>query len=567
MKKFLSLVTAIVMTVSLCIMPVYAQTYEEAAADAQNAEINYNRSVPLEVKGNKIVKQGTDEMVVLRGVNVPSMDWGMAEHLFESMTMVYDSWGANLIRLPINPKYWKSGSIWDEKNLTKEQYQKYIDDMVNRETIESTVLENLMINIRIAPPDRDITNDNGMEILTDGGITTADLKECDNMEDAVDEVLVGNTAVFFDNSSRAIIISSKGFPKRSVDKPDTEAVVQGPQEAFTESVRTNTVLVRRRIKTPLLKCKSLKFGKKTKTDIALMYIEGTVKNSLLNSITKKLNKIKSLDVLDSGYVEQMIEENKYSPFPQVQMTERPDKTASALLEGRVAVIVDTSPFVLLLPTVLACFYQSSEDYYERWEIMSFIRIIRYVCGFFAFSLPALYIAITLFHPSMIPTDLALKISGSRAPVPINTVFEVVLLEVVFEALREAGIRLPQAIGSTLGIVGGIIIGQAAVEAGLVSPMVVIIVSLTGICSFAIPNISLVSAFRLLKYFMILLSSIFGMLGFAVGVFMVLTHLCSLKSFGKAYVSPFNSQSFKSAFQDTVFRFPLDKMKESSYKEE
>lgn len=453
------------------------------------------------------------------------------------------------------------------QNKESSIYVIYIDDMVNRETIESTVLENLMINIRIAPPDRNITNDNGMEILTDGGITTADLKECDNMEDAVDEVLVGNTAVFFDNSSRAIIISSKGFPKRSVDKPDTEAVVKGPQEAFTESVRTNTVLVRRRIKTPLLKCKSLKFGKKTKTDIALMYIEGTVKNSLLNSITKKLNKIKSLDVLDSGYVEQMIEENKYSPFPQVQMTERPDKTASALLEGRVAVIVDTSPFVLLLPTVLACFYQSSEDYYERWEIMSFIRIIRYVCGFFSFSLPALYIAITLFHPSMIPTDLALKISGSRAPVPINTVFEVVLLEVVFEALREAGIRLPQAIGSTLGIVGGIIIGQAAVEAGLVSPMVVIIVSLTGICSFAIPNISLVSAFRLLKYFMILLSSIFGMLGFAVGVFMVLTHLCSLKSFGKAYVSPFNSQSFKSAFQDTVFRFPFDKMKESSYKEE
>ena len=424
-----------------------------------------------------------------------------------------------------------------------------------------------MINIRIAPPNRDITNENAMEILTDGGITTADLKECENMEDAVDEVLVGNTAVFFDNSNKAIIISSKGFPKRSVDKPDTEAVVQGPQEAFTESVRTNTVLVRRRVKTPLLKCKSLKLGKKTKTDIALMYIEGTVKNSLLNSITKKLNKIKNLDVLDSGYVEQMIEENKYSPFPQVQMTERPDKTASALLEGRVAVIVDTSPFDLLLPTILASFYQSSEDYYERWEIMSFIRIIRYICGFFAFSLPALYIAITLFHPSMIPTDLALKISGSRAPVPINTVFEVVLLELIFEALREAGIRLPQAIGSTLGIVGGIIIGQAAVEAGLISPMVVIIVSLTGICSFAIPNISLVSAFRLLKYFMILLSSIFGMLGFAVGVFMVLTHLCSLKSFGKAYVSPFNSQSFKSVFQDTVFRFPLDKMKESSYKEE
>lgn len=453
------------------------------------------------------------------------------------------------------------------KNKENIIYVMYIDDMVNRETIENTVLKNLMINIRIAPPNINGENENPMKIFMDGGITTADLKECSDIEEAVDEILVGNTAIFFNNSNKAVIISSKGFPKRSVDKPDTEAVVQGSQEGFTESVRTNTVLIRRRIKTPLLKCQSMKLGKKTKTDVALMYIEGTVKNSLLSDLIKKLNKIKDLDILDSGYVEQMLEDSKYSPFPQIQMTERPDKTASALLEGRVAVIVDTSPFVLLLPTVLASFYQSSEDYYERWEIMSFIRIIRYICGFFAFSLPALYIAVTLFHPSMIPTDLALKISGSREPVPINTVFEVILLEIIFEALREAGIRLPQAIGSTLGIVGGIIIGQAAVDAGLVSPMVVIIVSLTGICSFAIPNISLVSAFRLIKYFMIFLSSIFGMLGFAVGVFMVLVHLCSLKSFGKAYVSPFNSQNFKSAFQDTVFRFPLDKMKKSSYEED
>lgn len=453
------------------------------------------------------------------------------------------------------------------QNKESSIYVIYIDDMVNRETIENTVLQNLMINIRIAPPNIDLSNCDIMDMLTEGGITTADIKTESNMDNIIDEVLVGNTAVFFDRAEKAVIISSKGFPKRSVDKPETEPVVQGSQEGFTESVRTNTVLIRRRIKTPLLKCRQMKIGGKTKTDIAVMYIEGTVKSSLLNTVIKRLNKIKNKDILDSGYVEQMIEDNKYSPFPQIHLTERPDKTASALLEGRIAIVVDTSPFVLLVPTVFAGFYQSAEDYYERWEIMSFIRIIRYVCGFFAFALPSLYIAITLFHPSMIPTDLALRISGSRIPVPINTVFEVVMLELVFETLREAGIRLPQAIGSTLGIVGGIIIGQAAVDAGLISPMVVIIVSLTGICSFAIPNISLVSAFRLIKYFMILLCSIFGILGFAVGIIIVLVHLCSLKSFGKPYVSPFNSQNLKSAFQDTVLRFPLDKMSKSSYRED
>lgn len=446
-------------------------------------------------------------------------------------------------------------------------YVIYIDDMASRETIEKNVLQSLMLSIRTAYPDGEIDGISTMRLLTDRGITTADIKECTNMETAVNDVLSGNTAVFFDGIGTAVIISSKGFPKRSVDKPDTEAVVMGPQEGFTESLRTNTVLIRRRIKTPLLKCEQRVIGEKTKTDAAIMYIEGNVRASLLSDIREKLNSIKDVDILDSGYIEQLIEDSRYSPFPQIQLTERPDKTASALLEGRVAVIVDTSPFVLLLPAVLASFYQSAEDYYERWEIMSFIRIIRYICGFFALALPAFYIAVTLFHPSMIPTDLALRLSGGRDPVPVNTVFEVVLLELIFEALREAGIRLPQAIGSTLGIVGGIIIGQAAVDAGLISPMVVIVVSLTGICSFAIPNIALVSAFRLLKYFMIALSAAFGMLGFTIGIFAVLVHLCSLKSFGKPYIAPFNSNSLKSALRDTIVRLPLCKAQKSTFKEE
>jgi spore germination protein len=214
--------------------------------------------------------------------------------------------------------------------------------------------------------------------------------------------------------------------------------------------------------------------------------------------------------------------------------------------------------------VLASFYQASEDYYQRWEIMSFVRIIRYIAGFFAFALPGLYAAVTLYQPSMIAGELAFKLAGARTTVPIPTIAELIFMELAFEALREAGIRLPSAIGSTLGIVGGIIIGQAAVDAGLVSPMVVIVVALTGICSFAVPNISLTSAYRLVKYFIILLSAVLGLYGWFIGIIAVLVHLCSLKSFGIPYIYPFAAASNISELKDSFIRAPLRKMKTSIF---
>jgi len=282
----------------------------------------------------------------------------------------------------------------------------------------------------------------------------------------------------------------------------------------------------------------------------------------LEETLKRLAEIDTDAIIDSGYLQQFIEGSFLSPFPQLQLTERPDKTASGIYEGRIAVIVDNSPFVILVPATLNVFFQAADDYYEQWEIMSFLRLLRFVGAAAAATLPGLYIALVVFHPNLLPTALALKIAGGRANVPFPTIVEVLIMELAFELLREAGLRLPSPASSTIGIVGGIVIGQAAVEAGIVGPMVVIIAALTGICSFAIPNVALVNSVRLIKYLIIILSSCFGLLGFWLGILLILSHLSALSSYGIPYLFPFCSGSVNSYsdLKDSLIRVPLIFMK-------
>lgn len=435
-------------------------------------------------------------------------------------------------------------------------YVMYIDVMTDRTEIEKAIMTSLMIEIRKVLPEG--FGGDAFNSLKNGGLTTADFKEVEVMETAVNEILSGNTLLLIDGCPKAFVVSTKGFPKRSVSEADTEVVVQGSKEAFTETFRVNTVLIRRRIRDTRLKVKQLSIGRRSKTDIALMYLEDVVRPEILRELEKRLAKIDIDAILDSGYIEQLIEDDWLSPFPQIQMTERPDKAASSILEGRVVVVVDNTPFVLMLPALFVSFYQSAEDYYQRWEIMSFLRVIRYIAGFISVVMPGLYIATAVYHPSMIPMELIFKMSEARKTVPIPAVLEILIMEIAFETLREAGIRLPAAVGSTLGIVGGIIIGQAAVEAGIVSPIVVIIISLTGICSFAIPNIALVAAYRLTKYMVLFFSAVLGLFGFWLAMLIILIHLVTLKSFGIPYLFPFTSvvTNEYNSLKDTIFRFPL-----------
>jgi len=434
----------------------------------------------------------------------------------------------------------------------------YIDVLTSKDSIDETIMKALIKGIRQVKPEEKDIKGNIFNTLINGSITTADFKETTDINQAINEILMGNTLLLVDGCEKAIIASTKGFPKRGIDKPDTEVAIQGSKESFNEAFRVNTVLIRRRIRDTNLKVKQMNIGRRSNTDVALMYLKDVVRESILQEVEKRLKDIDIDAILDSGYIEQLIEDDWKSPFPQIQLTERPDKAAAAILEGRIVIVVDNTPFVLIVPAIFASFYQASDDYYQRWEISSFVRILRYIAGFIAISLPGLYIATTVYHPSMIPMLLVYKMAEARQSVPIPIVVEVLIMELAFETLREASIRLPGSIGNTLGIIGGIIVGTAAVDAGLVSPMVVIVISLTGICSFAIPNIALVAGFRLMKYIVILFSSILGLFGYWIAILLILLHLVTLRSFGIPYTFPFSSSEINgfSDIKDTIFRVPI-----------
>ena len=438
----------------------------------------------------------------------------------------------------------------------------FIDNMANSTMLENSVIRPIMYNVKLADSKSTNISNDALSLLKESILIAPDMKDTENFNACIDAVMTGDTALFLSDSTKAIIIASRGFDGRGVPTTETEIVVQGSKEAFAESLRTNTMLIRRRLRDHNLVIQQTTVGRSTKTDIAIVYVKGIVREQVLQEVIKKIDNINIDAVLDVGYLEQYIENDYLSPFPQCQVTERPDKAVSALVEGRIVIICDNSPFTLIVPCVLSCFFQSPEDYYSRFQISSMSRMIRYFGGLTAMTLPGLYLAIALYHPNMIPTELLLKMANARATVPFPALVEILIMDVAFELLKEAGVRLPSAIGSTIGVVGGIIIGQAAVEAGLVSPIVVIIVALTAICGFTLPTISLNAGIRICKYLLLFASAFMGLLGFWMGSLIILIHLSSLKSFGFPYLYPFVSSNLNdySDLKDTVVRPPLFWMK-------
>jgi len=447
-------------------------------------------------------------------------------------------------------------------SLRRWAYVIYLDGMTDRGVLEQTILPRIMAGSQ-KPPEMFFHKEMSLlETLKDGGMTTADLREETDMNNIVHMVLSGDTALLVDGDEAGILIATRGWPNRGVPETSTEVVVQGSNEAFTEVMRFNTALLRRRVKDTNLKIKQSNVGRRSKTDIAVCYMEDVVRPEVLEEVEKRLANIAVDGILDAGALEELIEEDIATPFPQCQITERPDKAASGLMEGRVAILVDNSPTAILVPATMNSFFQASEDYSQGWEIMSFTRLLRFAAAFFALALPGLYIAITTFHPNMLPTLLAFKMAAAREAIPIPAVMEILIMEFAFELLREAGIRLPRPVGSSIGIIGGLIVGDAAVSAGLVSPLVVIVVALTGIASFAIPNYSIVSAFRLCKFLVIALAAALGLLGFWVALIIIFIHLASMKTFGLPYLFPFAAGDVNgyTDFKDSLFRAPITFMK-------
>jgi len=431
----------------------------------------------------------------------------------------------------------------------------FIDGLIDKDLINDHVMHSLLLDARQAEPNVEKIKKNLYEVIKKATITGGDIKEINDLDKCILSILSGDTALLFDGSEKIVIISSKGWQTRSISPPETETVVRGSREGFTETIRVNTALVRRWIRDPNLKIKQIQVGERSHTDVAVIYIEGIVNNKVLDVVLERINLIRIDGVIESGYIEQLIEEDWHSPFPQVLNTERPDRVAAALLEGKVAILTDNTPFALIVPATLTSLFQSPEDYYERWMISSLLRILRFLSAIIALTAPAIYIAFTSYHPGLIPTKLTLYIAATRQGVPFPAFIEAFIMEATFELLREAGIRLPMPIGQTIGIVGGLIIGQAAVQAGIVSPLMVIVVAVTAVASFSIPSYSAAISFRMLRFLFMILAAMFGLYGIMLGFMILLTHLVVLKSFGVPYLSPFVEFDI-SDISDTLIKAPI-----------
>ncbi|NHN31955.1 spore germination protein [Paenibacillus agricola] len=380
-------------------------------------------------------------------------------------------------------------------------------------------------------------------------------QQTDNYSDMLLSVLSGDAGLIVEGNNQALLMGIRGMEKRAINEPETESVVRGPREGFVENLRTNTSMIRRKLKTPHLKMKHMTIGRESNTSTVITYMDDIVDPAIVKEVLGRMEKIDVDAVLDSGYIEEFIQDSTYSPFPQIQYTERPDMVAAALLQGKVGILVDGTPFALLVPFVFTDILQSSEDYYERFQISSLIRLLRYFFLIISLLTPGLYVAITTFHQDLLPTSLLLSVAAAREAIPFPAVVEALIMEVTFEALREAGIRLPKTIGSAVSILGALVVGQAAVQAGIVSAPMVIIVSLTGIASFTIPRFNGAIAIRMLRFPIIIAASIFGMFGIMITLMVIIGHMANLRSFGIPYLSPLGPLSVAD-LKDTAVRPPI-----------
>lgn len=453
--------------------------------------------------------------------------------------------------------------VYKEFRVGAEQKLKFAliftDGLVDKPFINDSILADLMYHAREIPPNAPELKDELFKLVRYGSIPSPELKEIRNLDDAVLAILTGDTVMLIDGTANIIIIGTKGWPTRGVSEPSTESVIKGPREGFTETYRFNTALVRRHIRDPKLKLKQMQIGRRSFTDIGVMYVEDIAQKNLVDEVKRRLATIDIDAIMESGYIEELIEDNPYSLFPQMKSTERPDKVAGALLQGKVAILIDNTPFALIVPATFNSFFHAAEDQYIRWIPATALRLMRFIAGTLSLVTPAIYIAVTSYHPGILPTDLVLSIAASREGVPFPAAVEALIMELTFELLREAGVRLPTIIGGVVGIVGGLVIGQAAVQAGIVSPIMVIIVAVTAISSFSIPDYSFSNAFRLFRFLLIFAAGFMGLYGIVLALLLMLGHLVRLKSFGTPYLSPFVSFT-GSDLKDTLVRLPIFAMR-------
>ncbi|NLW28172.1 spore germination protein [Acetivibrio saccincola] len=380
-------------------------------------------------------------------------------------------------------------------------------------------------------------------------------KEGRSFDDLYSELLSGNCVFLAEGENKFYSVFTSRIERRGIEEPTTQSVVRGPREGFSEDIAKNILIIKKRINNNSLRMINLNVGRVCKTKVAIMYIEGIAKKDIVNEVKKRIEKIKVDAVHDSSYIEELTKDDPYSVFPTYLSLEKSDSVSAALLQGKVAILVDGTPFVLTVPAVFFDFLQSSEDYYHHYIVASMMRIIRFITFYFVLLVPSAYVAITTYHQEILPTALLINIAAQREDVPFPVLFETFLMEFTFEILREAGIRIPRAIGAAISVVGGVVIGQVAVEAGIMSAAVVIVVSFTAISSFSIPNYEMSSALRAVRFVFMILAGALGLYGLFMGIIILWLHLCKIKSVTVPYVTPL-TPLIPRENKDTLIRFPL-----------
>lgn len=437
----------------------------------------------------------------------------------------------------------------------------FVEGLSDKELIDTHIMKSLMSNFyeEYKHDSSYMKGTVSKEFIKEQVLSISEVKEVHDINDLMSKVLTGSTGLLVDGSSEVLILSTTKGRTRNVEEPISEVSVRGPRIGFTEILSDNTALLRRHGENAGLSLVKFQVGKRAKKELVVAYMNEIADSELVEEVKRRIQKIDIDNVPESGYVEQLIEDNHLSPFAQVQSTERPDRVVAALMEGRVAILLDGTPFVLIAPVTFSMMMQSPEDYYERWIPGTLIRVLRFGAAILSLFTPALYISFISFHPGLIPTKLAISIIGGRIGVPFPAIIEALLMEVAIEILREAGLRLPKPIGSAMGIVGGLIIGQAAVEAGIVSPIMVIVVAATAISSFALSPYSTAIPLRILRFVGMFCAALFGLYGLILFFLFLCSHLVKLKSFGVPYVSP--AVPYRTTdWKDFIVRAPFQMMK-------
>jgi len=426
----------------------------------------------------------------------------------------------------------------------------FLDGMAGRDTIDEFILRPCLQRAGETGAEGETLLDWLMQdVLEINGIQPVCL-----LGELVEAVLSGSAALLVDGADRALALETRAYEKRSVERTQSESVVQGPQEAFVENLKTNVTLVRRIVRSEQLVNESLKVGRRVPTQVAMLYMKGVAREETVALVRRRVNAVEAALCPGSGYLQQMIEDHPYSMFPQMLQTERPDRAAASLCDGQVALFVDGSPYALIAPVSLFHLLHASDDTFMRWQYGTFLRVIRMIGALISLFLPALYVAITTYHTHMIPLSLLTSIAETRARVPFPVIVEILFMEASFYLLNEAGTRIPNQLGSALGIVGALILGQAAVEASIISPILIIVVALTGLGSYSIPDYGVSMGMQLLRLAFVVMAAVWGLYGVCLGIWLLCAYLGWMTSFGAPYLAPVAPRRPHNA--DILARWPM-----------